>query len=161
MARYKPGHDVAIEFALIESSPEWILPTPEIHSVTVSSRPQVAAPALGVCGAQRCGPVGFFARWFIWARSRGGLFRAAVRGGRSIAGRPPIHVRVGRSGLTIFRCPGRDVSAPRVILAFFVICGCDSGPRHALCDLSPALRGTSWKMLLIGIAAMVRPGSWA
>jgi uncharacterized protein len=141
-AWHKTGHDVEIEFALIES-PLMDSLTPENPSVTVT--PPHSPPRI----------------WKFWGTALWGLFVFAAMFVGQIAvvayfvlkrGAPidmAAAIRVVGGGLTISLSVVMGV--PAVILALWIAI---RPTRTPFADYL-ALRGTSWKMLLIGIAAMV------
>jgi membrane protease YdiL (CAAX protease family) len=141
-ARYKTGHDVEIEFALIES-PLMDSLTPENPSVTVT--PPHSPPRIwGLWGTALWG-LFVFAAMFIGQIAVVAYF--VLRQGGPIDMAAAIHVVGG--GLTISLSVVMGV--PAVILALWIAI---RPTRTPFADYL-ALRGTSWKMLLIGIAAMV------
>ena len=141
-ARYKTGHDVEIEFALIES-PLMDSLTPENPSVTVT--PPHSPPRIwGLWGTALWG-LFVFAAMFIGQIAVVAYF--VLRRGGPIDMAAAIHVVGG--GLTISLSVVMGV--PAVILALWIAI---RPTRTPFADYL-ALRGTSWKMLLIGIAAMV------
>jgi membrane protease YdiL (CAAX protease family) len=141
-ARYKTGHDVEIEFALIES-PLMDSLTPENPSVTVT--PPHSPPRIwGLWGTALWG-LFVFAAMFIGQIAVVAYF--VLRQGGPIDMAAAIHVVGG--GLTISLSVVMGV--PAVILALWIAI---RPTRTSFADYL-ALRGTSWKMLLIGIAAMV------